>query len=295
MKIKRFILFAFSGCCLALAGAACSGLEGDNSDFDFGDMTSNAPDNPYDGQGYDRLPNSVRLATYNTHRCEGWETQTNVDRANYNNTAKVISLIDPDVIALQELDKFTTWHPHDQLQELADRTGMKPYYCKTIDYRGGDYGIGILSKREPLRTVSGDLPGTEARKFFLAEFDDYIFIATHLCHLETTNRAQSVEIINAYIAANYASYTKPIFLAGDFNESNMSSEMMVKLKEKWEIISTSSNTFMNTATPKRIDYIVLYKGNKAACEVLGTAVPSYDEINVNKVSDHLPVLVDIKK
>ncbi|MBS6992923.1 MAG: endonuclease/exonuclease/phosphatase family protein [Alistipes sp.] len=292
MKFKNlaYLLLAF---CTTTTFAACNELDGDNSDFDFG-HSAGAAENPYK-DGYGRLPNSIRLATYNTHRCEGWETQTNVDRANYNNTAKVISLIDPDVIALQELDKFTTWHPHDQLQELADRTGMQPYYCKTIDYRGGDYGIGILSKREPLRTVSGDLPGTEARKFFLAEFDDYIFIATHLCHLETTNRAQSVEIINAYIAANYASYTKPIFLAGDFNESNMSSEMMVKLKEKWEIISTSSNTFMNTATPKRIDYIVLYKGNKAACEVLGTAVPSYDEINVNKVSDHLPVLVDIKK
>lgn len=292
MKFKNlaYLLLAF---CTTTTFAACNELDGDNSDFDFG-HSAGAAENPYK-DGYGRLPNSIRLATYNTHRCEGWETQTNVDRANYNNTAKVISLIDPDVIALQELDKFTTWHPHDQLQELADRTGMKPYYCKTIDYRGGDYGIGILSKREPLRTVSGDLPGTEARKFFLAEFDDYIFIATHLCHLETTNRAQSVEIINAYIATNYASYTKPIFLAGDFNESNMSSEMMVKLKEKWEIISTSSNTFMNTATPKRIDYIVLYKGNKAACEVLGTAVPSYDEINVNKVSDHLPVLVDIKK
>ena len=292
MKFKNlaYLLLAF---CTTTTFAACNELDGDNSDFDFG-HSAGAAENPYK-DGYGRLPNSIRLATYNTHRCEGWETQTNVDRANYNNTAKVISLIDPDVIALQELDKFTTWHPHDQLQELADRTGMKPYYCKTIDYRGGDYGIGILSKREPLRTVSGDLPGTEARKFFLAEFDDYIFIATHLCHLETTNRAQSVEIINAYIAANYASYTKPIFLAGDFNESNMSSEMMVKLKEKWEIISTTSNTFMNTATPKRIDYIVLYKGNKAACEVLGTAVPSYDEINVNKVSDHLPVLVDIKK
>ena len=292
MKFKNlaYLLLAF---CTTTTFAACNELDGDNSDFDFG-HSAGAAENPYK-DGYGRLPNSIRLATYNTHRCEGWETQTNVDRANYNNTAKVISLIDPDVIALQELDKFTTWHPHDQLQELADRTGMKPYYCKTIDYRGGDYGIGILSKREPLRTVSGDLPGTEARKFFLAEFDDYIFIATHLCHLETTNLAQSVEIINAYIAANYASYTKPIFLAGDLNESNMSSEMMVKLKAKWEIISTSSNTFMNTATPKRIDYIVLYKGNKAACEVLGTAVPSYDEINVNKVSDHLPVLVDIKK
>ena len=231
MKFKNlaYLLLAF---CTTTTFAACNELDGDNSDFDFG-HSAGAAENPYK-DGYGRLPNSIRLATYNTHRCEGWETQTNVDRANYNNTAKVISLIDPDVIALQELDKFTTWHPHDQLQELADRTGMKPYYCKTIDYRGGDYGIGILSKREPLRTVSGDLPGTEARKFFLAEFDDYIFIATHLCHLETTNRAQSVEIINAYIAANYASYTKPIFLAGDFNESNMSSEMMVKLKEKWE-------------------------------------------------------------
>ena len=182
MKIKRFILLAFSGCCLALSGAACSGLEGDNSDFDFGDMTSDAPDNPYDGQGYDRLPNSVRLATYNTHRCEGWTQNSGTDRANYNNTAKVISLMDPDVIALQELDKNTTWHQTDQLQELADRTGMRPYYCKTISYRGGDYGIGILCKTAPKNTYAGDLPGTEARKFFLAEFDGYIFIATHFCH-----------------------------------------------------------------------------------------------------------------
>lgn len=155
MKFKNlaYLLLAF---CTTTTFAACNELDGDNSDFDFG-HSAGAAENPYK-DGYGRLPNSIRLATYNTHRCEGWETQTNVDRANYNNTAKVISLIDPDVIALQELDKFTTWHPHDQLQELADRTGMKPYYCKTIDYRGGDYGIGILSKREPLRTVSGDLP-----------------------------------------------------------------------------------------------------------------------------------------
>ena len=164
MKIKRFILLAFSGCCLALSGAACSGLEGDNSDFDFGDMTSDAPDNPYDGQGYDRLPNSVRLATYNTHRCEGWTQNSGTDRANYNNTAKVISLMDPDVIALQELDKNTTWHQTDQLQELADRTGMRPYYCKTISYRGGDYGIGILCKTAPKNTYAGDLPGTGASR-----------------------------------------------------------------------------------------------------------------------------------
>ena len=229
MTITRFILLAFSGCCLALSGAACSGLEGDNSDFDFGDMTSDAPDNPYDGQGYDRLPNSVRLATYNTHRCEGWTQNAGTDRANYNNTAKVISLMDPDVIALQELDKNTTWHQTDQLQELADRTGMRPYYCKTIDYRGGDYGIGILCKTAPKTTYAGDLPGTEARKFFLAEFDDYIFIATHFCHKEAANRERSLEIIGEYIAANYAAYAKPIYLAVAFLDCLNSGRMVIRL------------------------------------------------------------------
>ena len=114
MKITRFILSALFGCCLVLSAVACSDLSGDNSAFNFGDMPSDDPEHPYDGQGYARLPSSVRLATYNTHRCEGWTQNSGTDRANYNNTAKVISLMDPDVIALQELDKNTTWHPTDQ-------------------------------------------------------------------------------------------------------------------------------------------------------------------------------------
>lgn len=292
MKIKRFILSALTGCCLVLSAAACSDLTGDNSDFDYGDLTSNEPDNPYDGQGYERLPNSIRLATYNVHRCEGWTQNGGTDRANYNNTAKVISLMDPDVIALQELDKFTvTWHPTDQLKELADRTGMLPYFCKTIDYRGGDYGIGILCKKAPKTTYAGDLPGTEARKFFLAEFDDYIFIATHFCHEVEENRVQSFEIVTKYIANNYASYTKPIFLAGDLNTTQLPAAAF----NSWEIISTSANTFVNTSSPRRIDYVLVYKANSPAYEVLRTAVPSYEEINVMTVSDHLPVLVDLKK
>ena len=291
MKITRFILSALFGCCLVLSAVACSDLSGDNSDFNFGDMPSEEPENPYDGQGYDRLPSSVRLATYNTHRCEGWTQNSGTDRANYNNTAKVISLMDPDVIALQELDKNTTWHPTDQLQELADRTGMRPYYCKTIDYRGGDYGIGILCKTAPKNTYAGDLPGEEPRKFFLAEFDDYIFIATHFCHKSDENRQRSFEIITEYITAHYISYTKPIYLAGDFNTSEIPETAL----ESWKIISTSANTFVNTASPSRIDYVLVYTGNSPHYELLGTAVPSYEEINVMTVSDHLPVLVDLKK
>ena len=52
---------------------------------------------------------------------------------------------------------------------------------------------------------------------------------------------------------------------------------------------------MNTASPSRIDYVLVYTGNSPHYELLGTAVPSYEEINVMTVSDHLPVLVDLKK
>ncbi len=291
MNIKRITLYALSACLMSLSASACTELSGDNSDFDFGDNSSTEPANPYDGQGYDRIPNSVRLATYNTHRCEGWTQNAGTDRANYNNTAKVISLMDPDVIALQELDKNGTWHATDQLQELATRTGLRPYYCKTINYRGGEYGIGILCKEEPLKTESGDLPGTEARKFLLAEFADFIFIATHFCHQEEQNRVQSMEIITNHLTTNYASYTKPIYLAGDLNTAKLPAAALAS----WQIISTSANTFMNAASPSRIDYILVYKGNSPTFEVLRTAVPSYEEINVVTVSDHVPVLVDLKK
>ena len=155
---------------------------------------------------------------------------------------------------------------------------------------------GRLRHRHPLQsgsqtTYAGDLPGTEARKFFLAEFDDYIFIATHFCHQSDENRQRSFEIVTEYIAANYASYAKPIYLAGDLNTSKLPAAAL----ESWKIISTSANTFVNTTSPSRIDYVLVYTGNSPSYEVLRTAVPSYEEINVMTVSDHLPVLVDLKK
>ncbi len=288
MKIK-YLLPIFASCALAVS-TACNELDGDNSDFDFGDFRTEEKENPYEN-GFGRLDGSIRLATYNTHRCAGPSPLA----VNYDNTARVISLIDADVIALQELDKHTRNNPADQLQELADRTGMIPYFCKTIDYNGGEYGIGILCKEKPLRTYSATLPGVEMRKFFLAEFDDFVFIATHFCHKDDANREASVGIINDYLRTAYSAYTKPIFLAGDLNEYNASAGSLKALFSTWTAVSSKENTFVDTASPRRIDYILVYDGNSPSYEILGSAVPTYDEINIRTVSDHLPVLVDLKR
>ena len=170
---------------------------------------------------------------------------------------------------------------------------MRPYYCKTIDYRGGDYGIGILCKTAPKTTYAGDLPGTEARKFFLAEFDDYIFIATHFCHKSEVNRTAAATRLNEYAAEHFQTSDKPVYLAGDLNLNRTTSNAFIELLKSWKII-TSNDYTMSTGNT-RIDYVLVYTGNQASCEVLGAAVPTFSEIDVYTVSDHLPVFVDLKK
>lgn len=273
------ILSIFNKALLAavmLTCIACDDLEGDNSDYNFNqEQTKMDPS---------RLPDSFRLATYNTHRCS---PVNNV--VNYDNTAQVISLIDADVIALQELDKNTTRIQQDQLQELADRTGLYPVFLPCVTYAQGQYGIGILCKTKPISTYTRDLPGKEKRGMLLAEFEDYIFICTHLCVSSADNRSWSYDIINQYISDYLSNYKKPIYLAGDLNATSLPAAAT----SHWDAISTTSVTFPGSS--KRIDYVLQYKDNNASYKVLRTFVPSFDQIRLIDVSDHFPVIVDLSK
>lgn len=253
----------------------CNDLDGDNSDYDFGDKVQSV--------STDREENSVRLATYNIHRC----TPANSSIANYDNVAAAIKLVDADVIALQEIDCMTTRHAEDQMAELARRNGFHGYFCPAVNQAGGTYGVGIMSKEEPIKTVSLPLPGVEKRVMFLAEYDKYVFIATHLCVSSAQNRAWSYDIINEYVENNYKGGSKPVFLAGDLNDTSLPSECT----SQWKVLSSVQVTFPSSS--KRIDYVLEYKGNNPASNVIKTLVPVYKELNLYDVSDHLPVFVDV--
>jgi len=86
------------------------------------------------------------LMSYNVRNCLGLDGEVSYDRV-----ARVINDAAPDAVALQELDSMTTRYPEqDVLRNLAERTGMYPVYAASIDYRGGKYGIGMLTREKPL-------------------------------------------------------------------------------------------------------------------------------------------------
>lgn len=279
MKRKYINLYTFGILSLMATSfiTSCNELEGDNSDFDFEDKVK--------VESIDRVPNTIRMATYNVHRC----APANSSVANYDMTANAIKLLNADVVALQELDKGTKNNPVNQIEELAKRNGYKPYFCKAVDMHGGEYGVGIMSKVEPLSTYSEKLPGDEPRVFFVCEFDDFVFIATHLCVANVTNRQWSYDLINSYVKKVYTSINKPVFLAGDLNDTSLPSNCL----DNWQPVSASSTTFFSSS--KRLDYILHWKGNETTCEVVKTMVPRIEGFSFYEVSDHLPVIVDIAK
>jgi endonuclease/exonuclease/phosphatase family metal-dependent hydrolase len=201
----------------------------------------------------------------------------------YQRIADIINRTSPDVVALQELDSATVRSGGvSVLKELAERTLMYHTYAPAIDFQGGKYGIGILSKEKPIGFKQIPLPGNEKRMLLAAEFSRYFFCCTHLA-LEQENRERSVSIILETVKDIH----KPLFLAGDMNAAYNSPELKA-LSEKFTLLSDSrKNTFPADKPNQCIDFIFGIKNN--GYSVLGQRV-----LNEPKASDHLPLYVDVR-
>ncbi|GHT01597.1 hypothetical protein AGMMS49525_02790 [Bacteroidia bacterium] len=216
---------------------------------------------------------------YNVHNFVGMD-----NRVDYQRIADVINDVAPDVVAIQEADSATQRSEGVYtLKELADRTSMIPIYAPAIDYQGGKYGVGILSKDKPLSVRQIPLPGREEmRVLLIVEFENYVFACTHFS-LDSEDRLASVAIINEAMTG----ITKPLFLAGDMN-SAPDSPSQVALRQTFDVLSdVTQHTFPVNPT-RCIDYIYQYRNGKD-CSVLNRQV-----INETMASDHLPLFVDIK-
>lgn len=207
---------------------------------------------------------TLKFMSYNIRNGRGIDNVQDLGRV-----AEVINRTAPDIVALQELDSVTG--------RMAGR------FCRAIDYDGGAYGVGLLSRDEPLAVRRIPLPGREeARVLFVAEFPGYVVCVTHLSLTPEDQRA-SLPIIRTVTDT----CRKPVLLAGDFN-MKVAKTVLDGLGGTFRPLSdTTQMTFPSQNASIRIDYI-LGRGLPASA-----VVTERQADHTTVASDHCPLWVSL--
>ena len=232
-------------------------------------------------QNNEAKPLSLKIASYNVRNAKGMDNVVDFDRV-----AKVINDMDAQAVAIQELDSATQRsHGLVVLDELAKRTNMFASFNASIEFSGGKYGNGILTKEKPLRKEAIALPGREEkRSLLIVELEDYVVCCTHFS-LNEEDRQASIVLIQQQ-TEKYQS--KPVFLAGDFNAYPNSTEIR-ELSKNWILLSdTTKATFPSDGPAELIDYIFLKSNN-----LNNYIAKSADVVNEPMASDHRPLWVEV--
>ena len=224
---------------------------------------------------------TLRVLTYNIHHGEGVD-----GRFDYRRLANIISEVEPDLVALQEVDRKTKRASGvDQACRLAELTGMNCAYGRAMHYSGGEYGEAILSRFPIKRSWVHALPfryGQEPRAALVVEVEPsrgiprLHFAGTHFCHQSGETRLEQAAHLNAVLAQSGDDV--PVLLAGDLNARPKSKPIASLLEGGW----------VDAVAPQsRIDYI-MYRRRDPWRVVQATVVPE------DVASDHRPVVVDFQ-
>lgn len=189
----------------------------------------------------------IRVATYNVHNTDGSRSLEGI--------AAEISATGADLVALQELDRGVgRTEKKDVLLLMNDITKYnRAVFCKSIDYDGGEYGIGALINYPIINIEKFPLTSSEEGRI-LAKFTlrigekTVIFYNTHLSLVHDTRQIQIKEI------ASYIKNDEYFILCGDFNIDSFS-ELNGLLRGKAANRENNSiNTFKSGGT---IDNIII--------------------------------------
>lgn len=229
-------------------------------------------------QGKKRL--TIHLTSYNIQHGKGFD-----GKIDYARQADVLLKAKADVVAIQEVDSVTRRSGGlYSLEEIGKHAGMYSTFAPAIDFQGGKYGIGILSKTQPISSHRIPLPGREeSRMLLVAEFKHYVVACTHLS-LTETDRLSSIPLI----VEEAARWQKPFILMGDLNDEP-GSPFYRKLQECFVFLnSPKENTYPAEEAKVCIDHIAVFSPSKNASK---SPIIFCQGTNVGKepFSDHLPL------
>ncbi len=266
------------------------------------------------------------IVTYNIGYLSGMTNNLAVDRTkslfdeNLNKTKQVFKTIDPDIIALQEIDYDSQRSFHINQQTALSSLGFRyaaqavnwdvrylpfPYWPISSHFGKTYSGQSILSKFNLDQHEVTVLSKPDDMPFWRSAFylDRLAQVATLSIkgqevkvinvHLEAfdqeARKKQTNEVIDIY---QHFAGTYPTLLIGDFN-SDMSmndatvNKLLVPSNIAYAVVDTSKKTYPSDTSLERLDYIFY---NTDFIEKVDARIVT----EIEEASDHLPVLMRFK-
>ena len=231
------------------------------------------------------MKDTLRVATYNVHRWQGTNGRSNPDvaRAGY-----VISEMDADVIALQEVLRPFEPDGEDPLAMLCEELDLHLAFAVTRRHRRGQLGNAILS-RYPITAISVldiSYSRIERRGALAAQLGQggrqIGVVATHLSLVDRTRHRQ-VQSLLGHPQMN----SGPTVLMGDMNAWRN-----CKGSKELDLLNAHNNFSWPASFPAGRPMLALDRIYARGADVV--AVGHYDSPAARRASDHLPIIAEVR-
>lgn len=226
----------------------------------------------------------MRVVSYNIRHGRGNDNIVNLGR-----TAEVLRRLRPDIVGLQEVDdRATRSGGIPQAEYLGQSLDLHHAYGRFMEFQGGGYGLGILSRYPILSTESIRLPdGNEPRvalavRVQLPSARQLTIVNVHFDWVDDDAfRFAQAGVLTRYLDG----LTTPYVLLGDFNDGPESRTLALFRQRATEATKPASDrfTFSSTDPVKEIDFIF---ASPAAAWRPGEARVVTEPV----ASDHRPVV-----
>lgn len=248
----------------------------------------------------------LRVVTYNVHYCKGLDGRFAPERI-----ARVLHTLDPDIIALQELESGRERsRGEDQLAYLANYLGLSSCFCASIEQGEERYGHAFLA-RGPLRATrclhlpTGGRPRIEPRDAMAAEVElhgrNIMLFGTHFGLARAERAAQIDRMVEPdMLGGDFTS--QPAMFLGDLNLTP-GGPLYQRLQHGWrneagdarfrDVVPLSPNarpcpTFPAFLPLRRLDHIFVTPHFKVL------DVFAHSNLLTGRASDHLPLVADLE-
>lgn len=231
-----------------------------------------------------RHPDALSILSYNI---QGYGAL--FSRRYLEGVARAIRRARPDVVGLQEVHRGT-WASRftDQVEALAELTGMEATFGRSLSFRNGEYGNALLTRGRVVEAEIRRLPGEAERRSLLCCRLEVAGteIEAFVTHLAAWGRlARTIRVRQAhYIADRLAAAEAPFVLTGDLNAPPGAPELAPLLGRPQLRLCGRPHEPTHRLMRQRLDYIFTGSSfREVGSRVLRTGP-----------SDHYPVLASLR-